>query len=153
MTDIDDILRHHDEIIDRVGWAVVQVLPTCEDPEPATVFAYTVGLTALLVPELLIAGLPPEVAHTLLNDLALRVYDTMGRFTHGQRISDLIADYDAIIVEGPATEDLPPGFAIARYGPDRVRLQQVVWPDPAGRFPWQAGYHIDPKVQPLIGHP
>jgi hypothetical protein len=48
---------------------------------------------------------------------------------------------------------LYPGAAYARYGTDRVRLQQVVWPDRAGRFPWEPGYEHDPQVQPVIGRP
>jgi hypothetical protein len=104
-------------------------------------------------PELLIAGLPPEIAHALLNDLAGRVYDKAERFSHGQRITDLIAGYDAVIVQGPATDDLLPGAAFARYGREHVQLQQVVWPDRAGRFPWQPGYTFDPHAQPLIAEP
>ena len=153
MPDIDDLLRRQDEIIDRVGWAVMHILPTENDPDTATPFAYTVGLTAHRHPELLIAGLPPEVARRLLNDLAGRLYDTAERFTHGQRISDLIAGYDTVIVEGPVTDELLPGLAIARYGREQVRLQQVVWPDPQGRFPWEAGYDLERHAQTLIAHP
>jgi hypothetical protein len=151
--DIDDVMRHQQQIIDRVGWAVMHVLPTEDEPDTVTPFAYTVGLTAHGYPELLVAGLPPEIAHGLLNDLAGRVYDQARRFAHGQRIGDLIAGYDAVIVDGPPRGDLLPGVAIARYGRDQVRLQQVVWPDPQGRFPWQDGYDIDPRAQPLIAHP
>jgi hypothetical protein len=86
----------------------------------------------------------------LLNDLARLVYDRAERFTHGQHISDLIADYDAIIIDGPPTDDLLPGMAIARYGRHQIRLQQMVWPDPQGRFPWESGYDLDPQTQPLI---
>src|SRR5262249_9730899 len=82
-----------------------------------------------------------------------RVYGQAQRFAHGQRISDLIAGYDAVIVEGPVIEDPRPGAAIARYGRDQVRLQQVVWPDRQGRFPWEDGYDVDPHAQPLIAHP
>jgi hypothetical protein len=73
------------------------------------------------------------------------------RFIHGARIGDLIADYDAVIVDGEASDTINPGAAIARYGADRVRLQQIVWPDPRGRFPWDPGYTYDPALQPLIG--
>jgi hypothetical protein len=85
--------------------------------------------------------------------MARRVHDTAARFHHGQRITDLLIGYDAVVVDGPATEVLFPGAAYARYGTDRVRLQQVVWPDPQGRFPWEAGYAHDPQVQPVIGNP
>jgi len=151
--DIDDFLRRQQHLTDTIGWAVIHVLPTDDDPDTSTPFAYTVGLTGHDYPELLIAGLPPEAAHGLLNDLAGRVYDKAERFTHGQRISDLIAGYDAVIVEGVPIDEMPPGVAIARYGRDQIRLQQVVWPDPQGRFPWDAGYDFNPHAQPLIARP
>ncbi|MFJ6167248.1 DUF4262 domain-containing protein [Micromonospora orduensis] len=150
MRDIKDLLRRQNQIIDTTGWAVTHVLPTDDDPHTTAPFAYTVGLTAHDYPELITAGLPPEVAHSLLNDLARRVYDKAERFTHGQRVSDLIAHYDAIIIDGPPTDELLPGMAISRYGRDQIRLQQMVWPDPQGRFPWDNGYSFDPQVQPLI---
>ncbi len=151
MADFDGLLRRHDEIIDRVGWAVTAVLPTPDDP--GAPFAYTVGLTAHARPELIVAGLDPVIAQALLNDLAGRVFDTAARFTHGQRIADLLVGYDTVIVDGPGTEALHPGAALARYGADRVRLQQIVWPDRHGRFPWDTGYEYPPDVQPLIGRP
>jgi hypothetical protein len=151
MAEFDEVLHRQGEHIDRVGWAVTMVLPTADDPGVA--FAYTVGLTARGFPELVIAGLPPDIAHALLNDLASRVYDWAARFSHGQRIGDLLVGYDAVIVDGPATEALYPGAAYARYGTGRVRLRQVVWPDPRGRFPWEPGYSHDGYPQPLIGRP
>jgi Domain of unknown function (DUF4262) len=148
---IEDWRRRQEDIIDTVGWAVTHVLPTDDDPDTTARFAYTVGLTAHGYPELLIAGLPPEIAHELLNDLAGRVYDKAERFIHGQRITDLIAGYDAVIVRGPATDDLLPGAAFARYGKDRVQLQQIVWPDREGRFPWQPGYAFDSHILSRTG--
>jgi hypothetical protein len=151
MDEVDDVRRRQDEHIARVGWSVTVVLPTADDPGP--LFAYTVGLTAQSHPELVIAGLAPAIAQALLNDLARRVHHQATRFNHGQRIADLIAGYDAVIIDGPATEALYPGAAYARYGAGRVRLQQVVWPDRHGRFPWNPGYAHDPQTQPLIGRP
>lgn len=151
MDELDDVMRRQQEHIDTVGWSVTQVIPTPDDPN--TPFAYTVGLTALQCPELIIAGLDPRIAHALLNDLASRVFDQAARFAHGQRIGDLLANYDAVIVEGPGTEALHPGAAYARYGQHRVRLQQIVWPDPTGYFPWDAEYTFGPAAQPLIGRP
>jgi hypothetical protein len=109
MADLDDWMRDQQKHIDTTGWSVTHVLPTHD--EPASPFAYTVGLTPWGSPELVIAGLHPETAHALLNDLAGRVFDQAARFTHGQRIPDLLAGYDAIIVEGPATDALHPGAA------------------------------------------
>jgi hypothetical protein len=151
MDGIDDVLRRQKEHFDRVGWSVMAVLPTDEDP--GAPYAYTVGLTAHDYPELVIAGLPPHIAHALLNDLAARVWDRAERYAHGQRVSDLIAGYDAVVVDGPATEALHPGAAFVFYGTDRVRLQQIAWPDPDGHFPWEPGYRLAPDAQPLIGRP
>ncbi|MFI7208069.1 DUF4262 domain-containing protein [Micromonospora aurantiaca (nom. illeg.)] len=153
MPNIDDVFRRQEQIIDTTGWAVMHVLPTDDDPDTTAPFAYTVGLTEHDVPELVIAGLDPHIAQALLNDLARRVHDRAERLTHGQRVTDLLAGYDAVIVEGPATEALHPGAAYARYGTDRVRLQQIVWPDKHGRFPWADGYEYPAHVQPLLGRP
>lgn len=60
MPNIDDVLRRQEQIIDTIGWAVTHVLPTDDDPDTTTPFAYTVGLTAHHYPELLTAGLPPR---------------------------------------------------------------------------------------------
>ena len=151
MEGLEDLMRRQQHLIDTYGWAVTAVFPT--DDAPGVPFAYTVGLTAHGYPEFVIAGLHPEVAHTLLNDIAKRVYDRAQRFTAGQRISDLLVGYDAVIVEGPATEELHPGAAFARYGKDKVTLQQVVWPDPQGRYPWDPGYPYGSHVQPVLGRP
>jgi hypothetical protein len=151
MDGLDDLMRRQQQLIDRYGWAVTAVFPT--DDAPGAPFAYTVGLTTHGYPELIISGLDPTISQTLLNDLAARVYDRAEQFTAGQRISDLLAGYDAVIVEGPATEALHPGAAFARYGRDRVSLQQIVWPDPRGRYPWDPGYAYGPDVQPVLGRP
>ena len=151
MDEHDAFLRHQDQLIARYGWAVTAVLPTPTDP--GTPFAYTVGLTEHAQPELVIAGLDPLIAQTLLNDLAGRVVEHGQRLSHGQRLPDLIAGYDAVIIDGPITDDLYPGTAIARYGADHIALRQIVWPDRNGRFPWEPGYAYPPHAQPLIGHP
>ena len=150
MTGVNSFMRRQTEIVDRVGWAVTFVLPTADDPDDAAPFAYTVGLTAHDHPEVLIAGLDAATSQALLNDLASRVYDKAEIFHHGQRVGDLIADYDAVVVDGHPTAQLHPGAAYGRYGRGRVRLQQVVWPDLHGRFPWDDGYTYPSQVQPLI---
>jgi hypothetical protein len=151
MDGIEEFARRQKQLIDQFGWAVTNVFPTEDDP--VSPFSYTVGLTAHGYPELIIAGLDPATSQALLNDLAARVYDRAERFTTGQRITDLLAGYEAVIVEGPATDALYPGAALARYGQDAVSLQQIVWPDPQGRYPWDTGYAYGPHVQPVLGKP
>ena len=147
----DALIARIQDHIDRFGWSVTAVVPTYDDP--CTPFAYTVGLTEHAHPELVIAGLDPITSQALLNDVADRVVHRQARFDHGRRLHDLLAGYDAIIIGGVATDALHPGAAHARYGSHRVRLQQIVWPDRDGRFPWQAGYAYPPQVQPLLRQP
>lgn len=151
MPSIDRFMRRTEQRIDRQGWAVLTVSPT--DDTPHVPFAYTVGLTAHACPEIIIAGADSAVSEHLLNDLAKRVVKRADRFTTGQRISDLLDGYDAVLVEGPAVGALRPAAAYVRYGEERVMLQQVVWPDVHGRFPWEPGCILSPQAQPLIGHP
>ncbi|WP_067688625.1 DUF4262 domain-containing protein [Actinoplanes awajinensis] len=150
---MSDFFREQTEIIQQYGWAVVHVLPSDEDPEGTVPFAYTVGLTADGRPELLIAGLPPDLGHQLLNELAGRVHEEHARFRHGRRVSDLIVEQDVTILTGTPTEELWPGAALARYGRSTSLLQQIVWPDPGNRFPWQEGYDTADYPQPLIDAP
>jgi Domain of unknown function (DUF4262) len=152
MPDPDDILRRQQDLITRFGWAVTGVFPT--GPDDGYPFAYTVGLTELGGghPEFVIAGLHHRYSQPLLNDMAGRVRDGHS-FTHGQTINDLLHSLDAVLIDGPINADLWPGAAIRRYGADRIRLRQIVWPDRDGHFPWQDGYAIPPGVQPLLGRP
>ena len=151
MPGINQFIRRMEQRIDRQGWAVLTVLPT--DDSPHVPFAYTIGLTAHSCAELIITGLHPDVSQHLLNDLAKRGVERAQRFTAGQRLSDLLAGYDAVLVDGPATGALRPAAAYVRYGKDCVSLQQVVWPDVQGRFPWEPGCTISAQAQPLIGQP
>ncbi|GIF06482.1 DUF4262 domain-containing protein [Actinoplanes siamensis] len=150
---MSDFFRDQTEIIQRFGWAVVHVLPSDEDPADAVPFAYTVGLTAAARPELIIAGLPPDLAHQLLNEVAARVHEEGARFRHGRRVADLIVDQEVVVLTGAPTADLWPGAALARYGRERLQLQQLVWPDPEDRFPWQEDYPAVEYRQPLIDAP
>ena len=151
MNEFDTILAEQQHHIRVVGWAVTAVLPTTG--QAGAPFAYTVGLTAHQHPELLIAGVDPYTAHELLNAMASRVVHNGARLVDGQRIDDLIVDYDAVMRSGQPTRELVAGTACARYGHDRVRLTQIVWPCPHSRFPWEDGYCLPAGLQPLLAKP
>ncbi|MBQ1022783.1 DUF4262 domain-containing protein [Micromonospora sp. C95] len=151
MSSPDDSLRQQQRHMNDVSWSVTAVLPNPDEPDVP--FANTFDLIGRDLPELVIAGLHPLVAHQLLNDIADRVYHSGQRLTHGQPVGDLIIGYDAVIVDEPATGVLYPGAAYARSGAHRVRLRQIAWPDIRRRFPWDDGYEDPAHVQPLLGHP
>jgi hypothetical protein len=143
---IDDYLRRQQAVIAERGWIWVNVMPRPGDPEPP--FAYTVGLTEHRQPELLVAGLDPRAAHALLARLAERVVHDREQLRHLQHVT--VPGYtEMIIIDGTAAGDLQPNIAVALYGAEPVRLQQVVWPDPHGRFPWEPHYELSPADQLL----
>jgi hypothetical protein len=149
--DLDEFFDEQSRLIDRYGWTVVHVEPTEDDPPGAVPFGYTVGLTEIGLPEVAIAGVPLDVTGPLLNEMAARITQDGERLRHGRRVSGLVAGHDLLVVAGEPTDEVFPGSAMYRYGEGRVRLCQLVWPDPDGRFPWQPGYPVDEWPQPAIG--
>lgn len=121
--------------IERFGWAVQGVFPTTESPGLA--FAYTIGLHDKGVPELLVIGLPPEVAQPLINTFARWV---LARKAMGQPLTgEFQLDGWAMVFH--AVDALPVSAAEYATGAHRrssgqARYLQLVWPDKAGLWPW-----------------
>lgn len=128
--------------IDAFGWTVIAVF-AAEDEPASPPFAYTIGLSRLGGPELLITGLPGRVSAGILNNLGelVRAGHALGP---GRR--------DGVLDNGVPLELRP--FAAERYqeflgqliwfadtfaAGVRPAVLQVVWPDRDGRFPWDAG--------------
>lgn len=143
MHGIEAVVERARAMIDQHGWMVQGVFPTAEDHGPP--YCYTVGLTECGLPELCMTGLPPEVARVILNTAASQARDSGEPFYHGQRLSHLGSllknNVTLAVVEGlPSEEGVWPGMAYRFYDPFEVRLQQLVWPDDEGRFPWDEGF-------------
>lgn len=155
---IDQEDAHIAHVIRRYGWFIQYVgghecsRPGCSpgvDPfEPP--FAYTVGLFGLGHPELLVFGLSPEMAMSVLNDLGERI----------RRGGDLIPGQLITFDRWPRrviSEEVPnPGeivFSANRFyeRPDEasVPVLQLSYDDTEGRFPWEEGYAAE--VQPRPG--
>jgi hypothetical protein len=123
------------------GWAVQCVE---EDRRP---FAYTIGLHAHAMPELLVTGLAPHDAGRLLNWAAAHSVQGLG-WTAGQQLADPGGTpIEVVDVEWP---DAHLKFAVA-LGGRGVRAQQLVWADSRGRWPWQAGWGHGRRRQPVLG--
>ena len=109
-------------------------------------FCYTIGLTALGHPEVIVLGMPAEHASTLLNMIGDEV-QRGGRFDRGTVTGGFTGDDSPVVfLRAEETERLT---AVAEvYG--RVDALQMVWPDSTGRLPWQSGYRNPPETQPLL---
>lgn len=106
--------------IEKHGWVLQGVLG--EMP-----FAYTVGMTDRALPELLISGLPMDLAHSLLSHIvAIHSEITVqpGKMLHldGPRF---------LPIEAPLAEV---GIADEVYQKN-VDVIQLIWPDDEGRWP------------------
>lgn len=139
MEPLDELRR----LIAEHGWAVRHVV----DPDPARCLSYTVGLTAHLHPEVVMTGLPPDVAHTFLNNAGRIVVREHGHFAPGEETT-LLADGHVFPVI--AVTDTSALTAVAQlYG--EVRAVQVVWTDSRGNLPWDPACVNPPGSQPLLG--
>lgn len=139
--DRDEYLVGVEAKIAEHGWAVQGV--GAGDGEPA--FAYTVGLVDQGRPELVMFGLPMNVMHVLLNDLAASDLPAPGSLVHEVANMPLRLD---VVDPARSSEFLTVAAAHARGTVDAV---QVVWPDREGRFPGDPGFDVElGKAQPLL---
>ncbi|MGK9272319.1 DUF4262 domain-containing protein [Williamsia muralis] len=129
-------------------WTVTAVRAAVQVGFPS--LAYTTGLTSLAHPELIIYGLEPGTAGSILNTVGHRIARAGGSLTAGERLSGFFDhDLDLVAIEALTTSDLRVANRV--YG--SVSAWQLVWPDSAGLYPWSAGYGIAKTVQPLAGLP
>ncbi len=122
--------------IKAFGWHVVLVAASNRSPN----VAYTVGLFHNYGhPEVVVLGLPDTKAHEVLNIIGAAVKDG-GRFCAGDRTDAVLTNYSAEFVEFPHSSHIAYlGYARRFYGGDEFAALQFVWPDAAGKFPWEAG--------------
>jgi hypothetical protein len=134
--------------IARVGWAVVGIMEDDEGPG----FAFSVGLFHTHGhPEILLIGLPWEVAYRLVNDIGTAIRGGE-RFEAGRRYDGLAEGYPTAfepVARDHYREYL--GTASWFYQGWDFPVLQCVWPDKAGVFPWETGYDVRfQRAQPML---
>lgn len=117
--------------IERVGWSAIGVFPAAGS-DPTVVFTYTIGLTEMDHPELVIYGLPNETAHSLLYSAVEQVRAGVV-FEPGQRYGKIIRDFEVYVRD---VSDVAEVNAARAYYDRPVEALQLVWPDSAGRMPF-----------------
>jgi hypothetical protein len=147
--DGEDVLEG---LISRYGWAI----RGCDaaDDGAMPVYAYTVGLARVGIPDLMVVGMPHPMCGGLLNELA------------GQQVEAAKAGEKTI--PGPLVMDgverrlylVPIAHdAVAKYAPEvleangssRWPILQLVWADMAGALPWEGGFARSGIDQPVLG--
>ena len=133
------LARVNNHILDH-GHAV-QFVGGSESQQP---FGYTVGRTLRERPELLIsAPFPPAVMGGILNE-AVRLDDETP-INAGTTV-DITTPGGLVTFFALAISAKPMITARATFGPKLAGLQ-LVWPDDAGRYPWQDDYKLRPESQ------
>ena len=137
----EDFLNEIHRKVSNRGWTVLHV------EEERAPYAYTIGLHAFGLPELLATGVSPPRGSVLLDYFAEEsLLD--GPLVPGQRISlHVDALIEIVEVEHP---DAHMGLGVAYDGPD-VQALQLVWTDGRGRWPWAAGFDGVDGRQPVLG--
>ncbi|WP_216208586.1 DUF4262 domain-containing protein [Amycolatopsis aidingensis] len=131
-------------IIARAGWAVQGVEPGRIHPP----WAYTVGLTELERPELVVTGLPLRQGHELLNEVAHRLLHTPTPLPGEQlRLPGSPPLVEVVELPEPSAHL---NMAVAMYGPG-VRALQLVHMDLRGHWPWDRDYRDGKGGQPVLG--
>ncbi|ORI20632.1 hypothetical protein BJI47_11065 [Rhodococcus sp. 1168] len=143
-------------LVDRHGWALQYVNSEVNsnfDPDNAGViepaFCYTVGLTALGHPELIVTGRSPGESAAALNTLARRVILGGRAFEPG--MESAAAGFDFHFVDVTYCDEWLL-MASEVYPSDRIRAVQAVWRDSQGDLPWE-GDVSSTIVQPILGTP
>lgn len=145
-------------LIEEHGWAVQAVAGGGDDLP----FAYTVGLAEPGDPELLVAGLPLDVAHRLLNDIVRAAQTGRVALEGGVSVAgaDLDGDFSPHVFRLVAMDRVYLSDRYALFNVGRavlecplVRALQVVWPDAGGRYPDEAGYDAARHPQPVFARP
>ena len=152
----DRDMDHRDKIawiVEENGWAAEPVAPV-EEPEPRPGYTYTIGFESHFGrPEVVIFGLQGVAARGLLGMIADQhgggVELPVGAVFVGLLEGDLPCALLDVDVAGHAA--LFPDAA-AFHADVGFRMQQFVWPDRAGRLPWDDGYDERLRLaQPVIG--
>ncbi len=141
--DDPDELRRLAEIREDVsafGWSGMSVGAR----EGCPAFEYTVGLTRIGHPELVVFGLSPGTRHGLLSKF-VRCVESGSRFREGDRCSDVVPGSAFAVCQVHERHFADHvGYAMwyhrAEALPGELEVLQIVWPDEAGLFPWEPGF-------------
>jgi hypothetical protein len=140
-----DFLRKHklapDEIkvvenIEKYGSHVVQISLSNFVPG----WSFTIGLYELLrQPEVIVIGLKPDLAISVLNEIARRMRE--GRFQPETRASDLMGNVECEfrLIERKWLRQTM-GYAVWFYGDDNFPAIQCIYPDMNNKLPWEQGF-------------
>jgi hypothetical protein len=138
-----DALADMERLVRRYGWAIQYV----EGDRYRAPWAYTVGLTACGLPELVVTGLSSKRVAPLLNGLGAHLLHEEPP-EPGEQLA--LSGLPMTEIVRVSTPDAHLGVAVALFGPD-IRALQLVWRDDRGKWPWDKGFRSGRWPQPVLG--
>jgi len=130
----------------------LQVLYVMED-DKGPGFSYSIGLFKTYGhPEIIMIGLKPELAHTLINNMAYDIKE--GKvFTPLKYEAGILTNFNCYLIEVEKSNyDEYVGQAQQYYNGDEFPLLQCVYPTVKGIYPWADEWPESIKdLQPLLG--
>ncbi|WP_229070972.1 DUF4262 domain-containing protein [Actinoplanes sp. DH11] len=123
-------------------------------PQPALLETcwYTIGLTGHDHPELILFGMPPDLARPVLHDIAGDVIARRRTCTAGQFAGDVLGGHQAqFVAVSEPDRHLPVAAQFYATTGTAVTALQIVWPDRYQRWPWQPGSRV--SDMPVLGRP
>ena len=142
----DNGLRQIGETIERSG-VYLQFEP---QPTPLETSWYTIGLTDHDHPELILYGLPPDLARPALHTLAADVIARRRTCVAGRHADDVLEGHRVQFVEVTEPDrHLPVAARFYAVSGAALTALQIVWPDRYQRWPWQPGSRVDDM--PVLG--
>ncbi|MBT9582270.1 DUF4262 domain-containing protein [bacterium] len=130
---LDDVAQH--------GWHCVQILEDREGPG----YSFTVGLFKTHKhPELMVMGLPNEVAHQILGMASEQI--ARGHVFKADTRDDSLLEGNECLFRTVPSEAYRKylGYAVWFYkdSPQSFPALQILWPDPDGKFPGEPGFSL-----------
>ncbi len=143
---VDDYIDDVRATIETFGWALQYVESEVDRDGIHPAFCYTVGLTDLGSPEIVVTGRGPRESSMILNALGTSVASGMLEIESG--IGCAAAGFDLLAIDVPDCADIL-YVASDVYGTGRFSAVQAVWRDLEGALPWEG--IPSTVVQPLLG--
>lgn len=143
-----EYLEHIRDVIACCGYAIQGVEGGVEGDRRRSPSVYTVGLTTLGKPEVVVTGMAEARAARLANVVAAHMAHGDDVPEPGDRVPLLDGPEIEIVEVAEPGEHLP--VAVELFGPE-VRALQLVHADDRGHWPWERGFRGSRGGQPLLG--
>lgn len=146
MSNANRMLASLEAMIDRYGWAVQAVFPGEDSPG----FAYSVGMADRGLPDVIVFGLPPEIAQRFVNHVCSEMAEKGKAPPLETDLNHFAEGLPTRFVAVPREQADEYMFAAKRRNPGYTAIQ-LVWPDNNSRFPWEPEFEQKlVKYQPVL---